>query len=214
MEVVGVALLTQQPHSSFDEGGWVVEETYESLGLMEKDGELYDEALLTLADGHDADAVLARLPATWELSQPVASADVINLVKVRRLPIYLAGFVALLAFGAVAHALFTGVRERARELAVLRALGVTSRQAAASVTWQAFVTGVIALAVGLPLGVLVGRRVWRLISEELSFVYVGPVATAVLTIAVPACLGACLLLAVFPARGTARRPITEALRQE
>jgi ABC-type lipoprotein release transport system permease subunit len=116
--------------------------------------------------------------------------------------------------GAVAHALFTGVRERAKELAVLRALGVTARQAGASVTWQAIVTAVIAVVAGVPIGVLVGRRVWRAISDELSFVYVGPLATAVLAIAAAACLLACLLLAIYPARGTARRPITETLRQE
>jgi ABC-type lipoprotein release transport system permease subunit len=213
MSVVGVALLTQQPHSSFDEGGWVTAEAYASIAEP-RAGTVYDELLITIADGADADSVAARLPPHWQLSVPSDSADVDNLVQVRRLPMYLAGFVALLALGAVAHALFTGVRERAKELAVLRALGVTARQAGASVTWQAIVTAVIAVVAGVPIGVLVGRRVWRTISDELSFVYVGPLATAVLAIAVPACLLACLLLAIYPARGTARRPITETLRQE
>jgi ABC-type lipoprotein release transport system permease subunit len=213
MSVVGVALLTQQPHSAFDEGGWVTAEAYQSLADS-SGGSVYDEVLITIADGADPDSVAARLPPHWLLSVPADSADVNNLVQVRRLPIYLAAFVALLALGAVAHALFTGVRERARELAVLRALGVTARQAAAAVTWQAIVTGLIAVVAGVPIGVLVGRRVWRAISDELSFVYVGPLATAVLAIAVPACLIACLLLAIYPARGTARRPITETLREE
>jgi hypothetical protein len=214
VRVVGVTLLSQQPHSSFDEGGWLTKPAYDALVGPQAPNQFFEEGFVGLVHGVDADAAIGRLPPSWDLETPQGSPDLANLVQVRSLPIYLAAFLAFLAIGAVAHALFTIARQRAHELAVLRALGVTPRQAAACVSWQAIAIGTVAVAAGIPLGVLVGRRVWRGITEELSFVYVGPLASAWLVVAVPACLIGCLVLAIIPARGAARRSIAEALRQE
>jgi ABC-type antimicrobial peptide transport system permease subunit len=214
VRVVGVALLSQQPHSSFDEGGWIMQPAYDALVGPSVENQFYEEAFLGLANGVEAETAIGRLPPSWEAEIPQASPDLANLLQVRSLPIYLALFLAFLAVGAVAHALFTIAHQRAHELAVLRALGVTPRQAAACVSWQAIAIGTVAVAVGLPLGVFVGRRVWRGITEQLSFVYVGPIASALLVVAVPACLIGCLVLAIIPARGAARRDIAQTLRQE
>ncbi|MEY2581328.1 MAG: putative transport system permease protein [Ilumatobacteraceae bacterium] len=214
VRVVGVALLSQQPHSSFDEGGWITQPAYDSLVGPHAPNQLFEEAFIGLGQGVDAETAMGRLPPSWEISAPQPSPDLANLLQVRSLPIYLAAFLAFLAVGAVAHALFTIARQRAHELAVLRALGVTPSQAAACVSWQAIAIGTVAVAAGLPIGVLVGRRVWRGITEQLSFVYVGPLASALLVIAVPACLIGCLVLAIVPARGAARRGIAQTLRQE
>jgi predicted lysophospholipase L1 biosynthesis ABC-type transport system permease subunit len=214
VRVVGVALLSQQPHSSFDEGGWITQPAYDALVGPHTANQFFEEALIGLANGVDAETAMGRLPPTWEVETPQASPDLANLLQVRSLPIYLALFLAFLAVGAVAHALFTIARQRAHELAILRALGVTPGQAAACVSWQAIAIGTVAVAVGLPLGVFVGRRVWRGITEQLSFVYVGPLASALLVVAVPACLIGCLVLAIIPARGAAHRDIAQTLRQE
>lgn len=214
VRVVGVALLSQQPHSSFDEGGWITQPAYDALVGPSVENQFFEEAFLGLANGVDADPAIGRLPPSWEAGTPQASLDLANLLQVRSLPIYLALFLAFLAVGAVAHALFTIARQRAHELAILRALGVTPGQAAACVSWQAIAIGTVAVAAGLPLGVFVGRRVWRGITEQLSFVYVGPLASALLVVAVPACLIGCLVLAIIPARGAARRDIAQTLRQE
>ena len=120
----------------------------------------------------------------------------------------------LLAIGAVAHALLTGVPSRRRDVAVLRALGLTPRQAAACVGWQAAVIGVVALVVGIPLGTAVGRQIWRLVADSLSFVYVGPLAGLLLLALIPIALGVLALLAVWPARGAARLDTAKALRVE
>ena len=127
---------------------------------------------------------------------------------------YLAGFLVLLGLGAVAHTLASGARRRARDVAVLRALGLTPRQAGACVAWQATTIGVIAIALGVPLGVLVGRQVWRLVADSLSFVYRGPLASGAAMIAVPAVLIAMAALAVWPARLTSRVPTAKVLRSE
>ena len=54
---------------------------------------------------------------------------ILQAVKdVAALPLALSGFLAVLAVGAVGHALSIAVRRRRHELAVLRALGLTRRQ--------------------------------------------------------------------------------------
>lgn len=213
MRVVGTCLLPQTPHSSFDEGGWVSSSVFEPMFHLHP-GDYSADGIIGLADGVSVDAIVARLPANWDVEPPPPSPDLANLVQVRRLPIYFATFLAALALGAVAHALFTGARQRARELAIMRALGLTGRQAAACVSWQAIATGVVATLAGLPFGVLAGRRVWAGITEQLSFVYIGPPASVLVVVAVPACLLGFVLLAIVPAHSAARDRIVETLRQE
>ena len=64
-------------------------------------------------------AELAKVGIDAAPPEPVA--DVTNLGQVRSLPYLLAGFLIVLGLGAVAHALMTVSRRRAKELAVLRA---------------------------------------------------------------------------------------------
>jgi ABC-type lipoprotein release transport system permease subunit len=96
----------------------------------------------------------------------------------------------------------------------MRALGLTPRQAAGCVTWQATAMGVVALAIGVPLGVIVGRQVWRVLADSLSFVYVGPLAVRVIVVTIPAALAVLGALAVWPARGAARLRTAEVLHSE
>ena len=77
------------------------------------------------------------------------------------LPLALGAFLALLAIGAVGHALSIAVRRRRHELAVLRALGLTRRQSRLVIATQASLLAVIGLAFGIPLGVALGRTLWR-----------------------------------------------------
>ena len=73
------------------------------------------------------------------------------------LPLALSAFLALLAIGAVGHALSIAVRRRRHELAVLRALGLTRLQSRLVIATQASLLAVIGLAFGIPLGVALGR---------------------------------------------------------
>jgi ABC-type lipoprotein release transport system permease subunit len=180
------------------------------MSLMERNGGI----LIRLEPGADRDAIMAKMNESYYTTPPSAVPDVENLANVRRLPLSLAGFLVLLAVGAVAHALITGARHRAHDLAVLRALGITPRQAAACVSWQATVIGIIALAIGIPAGLIIGRAVWRLTADSLSFVYVVPWSPGALLLTVPGALLVCWILAVGPARAAGRRPAAEVLRSE
>jgi ABC-type lipoprotein release transport system permease subunit len=216
MEVVGISLLAQTPHTSFDEGAWLTPNGLDSVtGTVCCTGERDDQGLLQLRDGADVEAVVADLSSRglW-VTIPTTPPDVTNLGNVRSLPLFLAGFLVLLAVGAVAHALLTGARSRSRDLAVLRALGLTPAQAASCVTWQAATIGAVALLVGIPLGVVAGRQVWRLLADSLSFVYVGPIAGVALVILIPVALVVLGAMAVWPARDAARLRTTDLLRAE
>jgi hypothetical protein len=216
MEVVGISLLAQTPHTSFDEGGWLTPNGLDSVtGTVCCSREREDIALVRLRQGADTEAVVADLSTNglW-ITPPDTPPDVTNLRNVRRLPLFLAGFLVVLALGAVAHALLTGARSRSHDLAVLRALGLTPGQAASCVTWQAATIGAVALLVGIPLGVVLGRQVWRLLADSLSFVYVGPVAGVVLLVLIPVALVVLGVMAIWPARDAARLHITDLLRAE
>ena len=61
---------------------------------------------------------------------------------------------------------------------------------------------------------IVGRQIWHVLADSLSFVYVGPLAGVLMLTLVPAALVVLALLAVWPARGAARLHTAEVLRAE
>ena len=81
-------------------------------------------------------------------------------------PSLLAGFLALLAVGAVGHALTSAVRRRRHDLAVLRAVGLTHGQSRTTVLVQALVLAGVGLTVGVPVGFVLGRFLWRSVADS------------------------------------------------
>ena len=82
----------------------------------------------------------------------------------------LGGFVAALGVLAVAHALVTSVERTRRELATLRALGMTRRQVARIMLVQGLTISVVGVLIGVPLGVAVGRQVFELLDRGIGAV--------------------------------------------
>ena len=82
-------------------------------------------------------------------------------------------FLAVLAVGAVGHALSIAVRRRGHELAVLRALGLTRRQSRLVIGTQASLLAVIGLAFGIPLGLALGRTLWHAAANMTPLAYPG-----------------------------------------
>ncbi|MGH8777233.1 MAG: hypothetical protein ACRDWI_19540, partial [Jiangellaceae bacterium] len=84
-------------------------------------------AEIALEPGVEPETILPRLSAAVPTEDfglfPFEFDSPAELRLMRALPTVLAAFVALLAVGAVGHAVATGVRRRRGELAVLRALG-------------------------------------------------------------------------------------------
>jgi len=59
------------------------------------------------------------------------------------------------------------VRQRRRDLALLKTMGFTQRQLAAAVAWHASVAALVGIVVGVPVGVVVGRWLWDLFAQQI-----------------------------------------------
>jgi len=146
---------------------------------------------------------------------PAPRPDELQEIKdVAVLPLVLSAFLALLAFGAVGHALAIAVRRRRNELAVLRALGMTRRQSRMVVTTQATVLALIGLAFGVPLGIALGRTLWRAVADGTPLAYHPPFAVWALLLVGPLALVAVNLLAAWPGQRAARLRTGHVLRAE
>jgi len=210
--VVGIGLLIQTAHGAFDEGALVSPAAFDAR-YQSSDPERI--LLLGVPRESDRQQLIGEILGTGLLAyEPPPVPDVSNLANVRRLPYLLAGFLMVLGLGAATHALLTVSRRRRKELAVLRAIGLTPGQTGASVAWQAVVVACIALAFGGPLGLIAGRQAWRTVAEAVPLVYVGPLDPGLLLLAVPVATAGLLLLALAPARRAARLHTAEVLRAE
>lgn len=121
----------------------------------------------------------------------------------------------VVAFAGVLSALTALALERARELAVLRAQGLTPRQVWGLVTVQTGLMGLVAGVLALPVGVGLALVLVRVINQRAFGWTLGlEVAPAVLVQAVALALGAALLAGLYPGWRIARQPLAAALREE
>jgi cell division protein FtsX len=218
--VTGEGLVPIGPHNGYADGGWVTTNGFDSIFDTYK----FRIELLALRSGADpsavakdlAAAVAKQVPDTDGLTfdPPDVPTEVAEIRQVRVLPIVLGAFLALLAVGAVGHALATAVRRRSHDLAVLRALGMTRRQCRWVVVTQATVLAVIGLLFGMPLGLAIGRSVWRVVADYTPIQYVSPTALWALALVGPGALVIANLLAAWPGHRAARLRIAQILRAE
>jgi hypothetical protein len=145
---------------------------------------------------------------------PSTPADLVNFGQLQDLPLLLGVALSLLALLTIAHLLLTAVRRRRRDLAVLRALGFTGRQVRATVSWMALTLTVVALAVGIPVGLLCGRQVWQFFAIQLGTVSVVSVPVLSFAIVVAAALALAVAIAAVPGIAASRARPAEALRAE
>jgi hypothetical protein len=176
--------------------------------------------LVRFAPGVSRDAGLAAVaedikglpnPFVYAAERP---ANVVSLAGIAGLPVALAGLLALIAAGTLAHTLASSTRRRRHDLAVLKTLGFTRRQLRQAVAWQATTIAGIALLIGLPAGVTAGRWAWRLLAAQLGVLPEPTVPLTAIFIAIPAALVVANLVAAAPGQAAARTPIAAVLRAE
>lgn len=141
--------------------------------------------------------------------RPPQIADVADM---RTVPGALTGVFALAMVGGLVLGIAVAARGRSRELALLRSLGCTGRQVCSSVAAQALTVASIGLAVGLPLGVVIGRVSYRALATSIGALTdpVVPVPWIVVLMAVTLARG--LLASAGPARRAVWARTAEALR--
>ena len=131
-----------------------------------------------------------RLDATGPYAVLAAEkpVDLVNFGRVQSLPFLLAGVLAAFAALTLAHLLVTSIRRRRRDLAMLRAMGFTSRQLAGTVAALASTLIALALIVGVPLGLVLGRVLWQHFARSLGILARPQAPLLALALLVPAAL--------------------------
>jgi hypothetical protein len=224
MTVTGIGFVPTGAHNSYDAGAWLTPAGYDQLFAGARYAFKFHAALVTVRPGASPTAVAARMAATaaakvkggegLDLAPPDPITTMADVTDLAVLPSALAAFLALLAVGAVGHALALAVRRRRRELAVLRTLGLTGSQSRVVIVTQASLLAVIGLALGIPLGLAVGRAVWREVTGFVPLAYYPPVTVWGLALIVPVTLVVANVLALWPARSAARLRPGQVLRAE
>ena len=221
--VTGIGFVPEGPHNGYASGGWVTPAGYDRVFRGAHFSFKFRVDQIALRPGTDVQSVARRLNGVAAhaagghgpvLKPPAPPQELQEIGDVAVLPIALGGFLALLAAGAVGHALATAVRRRSHELAVLRALGMTRRQARLVVVTQATVLVLIGLAFGVPLGLAVGRILWRVVADSTPLAYHPPLALLALVLIAPAGLLVANLLAAWPGQRAAGLPSGQVLRTE
>ena len=219
MHVVGVAVFPfDSDTSTIGEGLWM------TVGALRRiiPEVTRGEALIRFTPGLDKSAALGSLKSRFkqahfdgEFTTPGdVPGGVRDYRRVSQVPLVLAGLLALLAVGTLAHLLVSSIRRRRRDLAILKSLGFEKGQTRGVVLWQATVFTVVVLAIAMPLGIVVGRWTWNVIARYGGFASAPVVPLDQFGIACGATLVVALGLALLPARAAARTPPAVVLRTE
>jgi len=179
-----------------------------------------DTILVRLRPGVDRVAARSRLQArlppdgSFAALRPERPVDLVNFGRVQSLPLVLGGLLGAFAVITLIHLLVTSIRRRRPDLAILKTLGLTSRQVRATVAWQSTTLSVVAVVIGIPLGMAAGRWVWVLFAHQLGILPepvfpvfgLGALASATVVVA--------NLVAVLPGRLAGRTSPAVVLRSE
>ena len=223
MTVTGIGFVPEGPHNEYDQGAWLTPAGFDRLFRGAHYAFKFHIGTVALRPGADVEAVAHRLTAKAAAIkggqafpfQPGLPLSQVQAVKdMAALPLVLSAFLAVLAVGAVGHALSIAVRRRSHELAVLRALGLTRRQSRLVVVTQASLLAAIGIVFGIPLGLALGRVLWHAAADMTPFAYEPPIALVALLLIAPVALLAANLLAAWPARRAARLHAGQILRTE
>jgi putative ABC transport system permease protein len=123
----------------------------------------------------------------------------------------LLGFSVVVSLFGMVNTLVLSVFERTRELGMLRAIGMTRRQARRMIRHESVITALIGAALGLGLGVFLAALVTRALSDyDIPLSLPWPTLLAFTLVAVLAGIGA----AILPARRASRLNVLDALHYE
>jgi putative ABC transport system permease protein len=126
--------------------------------------------LVRMAPGFPANSELDAAATTGAGIVGTRPTDLSNFGRIGDLPLVAAALLATAALGMLVHALTTSVYRRRRELAIMKTVGMVRRQVRAVVAWQATTTVALGAAIGVPLGLGIGRLGWAVFAQHLGVV--------------------------------------------
>ena len=180
-----------------------------------------NEILVTLRPGADVAAAQKRLqqhivpPRNGGVVSGVQRpAEITDYRSMGVAPLILAGALAAGAVASLWLTLAASVRRRRADLALLKTLGLTRRQLAATVAWQSTVAVAAGALAGVPLGIALGRYLWDLFARQISVIPEPTVPVLTVVAVIAGALAAANLVAAIPGRIAARTPAAALLRAE
>jgi putative ABC transport system permease protein len=166
------------------------------------------------ADVREALAAQIGLPVSVHVEEASVPSEIVNLTALRSIPQGVAWALGLLVAIPLVHVLVVSARARRYDLATLAALGAERRTIRWIRVWQAWTIVAGALVIGVPLGALAGRWVWRVLAERFGTIpepalYLVPLAALCAIV-----LAVAAAAAVLTGRHRHRAATLRALRSE
>lgn len=210
LEVVGITVVPSiqlDETNQLGEGAFLVADDHRALA-----GWFPSAALANVRDGVSTAQLGERhFISALGVQRP---GDIISYDGVDGVPRLLATVLAVLAVVVLLHLLVGSVRERQRELGVLRAIGLRPRQVAATVLWQTAAQVIVVLVIAVPLGVAAGRVAWAWFADGIGVAPDASTPAAVVAASVVAIVLLAAFVSFFPARRAASIHPSIALRAE
>jgi hypothetical protein len=141
-------------------------------------------------------------------------AEIVNYRSMGSTPALLGVALAIGAVVALGLTLIASVRSRRRDLALLKTMGFTHRQLAATVAWQSTLAVAVGVVVGVPLGIVTGRGLWQLFADQLHVVSHPTVPVLTIALIGAGALVLANVVAAIPGRQAARTRTAVLLRAE
>jgi hypothetical protein len=141
-------------------------------------------------------------------------AEIVNYRSLGDTPVFLGAGLAAAAIVALALTLVASVRRRRRDLALLKTLGFTKGQLAATVAWQSTIVALIGTIVGVPVGIALGRWLWDLFARDIHAVPDPSVPVVLITVITVGAIVLANIVAAAPGRSAARTSTAVLLRAE
>jgi hypothetical protein len=157
----------------------------------------------SLYDGQSVNVLPVQYPAEIE-----------NYRTIGATPAFLATGLAVGATAALGLTLIASVRRRRRDLALLKALGLTRRQLASCVAWQSTVAVTAGAVAGIPSGVAFGRWLWIAFAHQINAVPDATVPALSILYTGLGALALAYLIAAIPGTIASRTPAALVLRAE
>jgi hypothetical protein len=137
-----------------------------------------------------------------------------NYLAIDGTPEVLAVLLAVLGLAVLGQLIVISGRRRRRDFAIMKALGLLRRQVRWITAWQITTLTMLALLIGLPAGVALGRWAWALFATGLGIAGGTVTPVPIVLLMVPAAVLAANAVAFWPARRTARLSPAEVLHAE
>ena len=173
-------------------------------------------ALVQMADGSDVGGLDAYTcdDGCPELVLPFQPPRVRNLEQVGAMPWVLGALLITLGLLAVGHGFWRSLLSRRRQFSILGALGFGPRDTQVIVLWQAASIALVAVVIGLPAGIVVGRRAWSRVALATGVVNRIVVPVGWMALGVLCVLAACLAIAAVMRHVVGRYAIAAGLSDE